>query len=71
MDVKQAFAELGLSLHTNPTDAKAAYRTLAMQWHPDVNASPQAGARMKLINVAYALVCRHLDSRQHALMPHQ
>jgi molecular chaperone DnaJ len=66
MDVKQAFAELGLSLHTNPTDAKAAYRTLAMQWHPDVNASPQAGARMKLINVAYALVCRHLDSRQHA-----
>mgnify|MGYP002776284385 FL=1 len=64
MDVKQAFAELGLSLHTSPADAKAAYRTLAMQWHPDVNASAQAGARMKQINVAYALVCSHLDSRQ-------
>ena len=66
MDVKQAFAELGLSLHTNPTDAKAAYRTLAMQWHPDVNTSPQADARMKLINIAYALVSSYLDSRQHA-----
>ena len=69
MDVKQAFAELGLSLHTNPTDAKAAYRTLAMQWHPDINISPQADARMKLINVAYALVCHHLDSRHQSATP--
>lgn len=66
MDLNQAFAELGLSLHSNAVDAKAAYRTLAMQWHPDVNPSPQACARMKLINVAYALACRHLDSRQQA-----
>ena len=64
MDVKQAFAELGLSLHSNPTDAKAAYRSLAMQWHPDINLNPQADARMKLINVAYALICRHLDTLQ-------
>ena len=54
------------TLHTNPTDAKAAYRTLAMQWHPDINISPQADARMKLINVAYALVCHHLDTLQQA-----
>jgi molecular chaperone DnaJ len=66
MDLGQAFAELGLSLHTNLADAKSAYRILAMQWHPDVNTSPQAGARMKQINVAYTLVCRHLDSHQHA-----
>lgn len=66
MDVKQAFSELGLSLQTSPADAKSAYRTLAMQWHPDINASPQAGARMKVINVAYALVCRHLDMHPQA-----
>jgi molecular chaperone DnaJ len=69
MDIKQAFAELGLGLHTNPFDAKAAYRTLAMQWHPDINMSPQADARMKLINVAYALICRHLDSHQTTAVP--
>ena len=66
MDVKQAFAELGLSLHTSPADAKAAYKILAMQWHPDLNASPQANDRMKMINVAYALVCSHLDAMQQA-----
>jgi molecular chaperone DnaJ len=66
MDLKQALAELGLSLHTNPTDAKAAYRSLAMQWHPDINGSPQAGVRMKVINVAYALVCHHLDAALQA-----
>lgn len=64
MDVKQAFAELGLNLHTNQTQAKAAYQILAMQWHPSVNAGPHAVARMKAINVAYALVCHHLDSLQ-------
>ena len=69
MDVKQAFAELGLSLHTSQADAKAAYRILAMQWHPDINTGPQAGARMKLINVAYALVCNHLDSIQKTATP--
>jgi molecular chaperone DnaJ len=64
MDLKHAFAELGLSLLASPADAKAAYRTLAMQWHPDINASLQAVARMKLINVAYAVVCHHLDLLQ-------
>jgi molecular chaperone DnaJ len=66
MDLQEAFAELGLSRPTNHADAKVAYRSLAMHWHPDTNGSPHAGARMKLINVAYALVCRHLDAHPHA-----
>jgi len=33
-----------------------------MHWHPDVNSGLQANCRMKAINVAYALVCQHLDT---------
>lgn len=62
MDVNQAFAELGLSLSASQAEAKSAYRTLAMRWHPDVNASPDADARMKSINVAYERACQHIES---------
>jgi molecular chaperone DnaJ len=40
-----------------------------MQWHPDINTSMEAGARMKLINVAYTLVCSHLDALQQTTAP--
>ncbi len=33
---------------------EAAYRRLAAKYHPDVNHSPEALQRMKLINAAYA-----------------
>ena len=32
-----------------------------MRWHPDVSTSPDAEARMKALNVAYAAVSAHLD----------
>jgi curved DNA-binding protein len=60
MDLHQAFTELGLTPHATPAQAKTAYRTLAMRWHPDVNTSPDADARMKAINVAYETVTAHL-----------
>lgn len=62
MDIKQAFAELGLPLHASPAEAKAAWRTLAMRWHPDLRGGIETENRMKSINVAYALVCQHLDT---------
>lgn len=62
MDLTQAFAELGLPPQASPAQAKAAYRTLAMRWHPDVNGGIETESRMKSINVAYALVCQHLDT---------
>ncbi len=65
MDIKQAFTELGLTPQSNQAEAKAAYRALAMRWHPDVNAGVQTDSRMKLINVAYALVCQYLDTLAH------
>jgi len=63
MDIKQAFAELGLTQQANHAEAKAAYRTLAMRWHPDVNIGIETDTRMKVINVAYAQICQYLDMR--------
>lgn len=63
MDVKQAFAELGLTPLASPAEAKAAYRALAMRWHPDIHGDLAADSRMKSINVAYALICQHLDAQ--------
>ena len=37
-------------------DVHKAYRTLAMQFHPDRNATPEAGATMATINEAYAVL---------------
>ena len=62
MDIKQAFAELGLPPQADQADARVAYRALAMRWHPDVNSGSDADARMKAINVAYAMVCQHLSA---------
>jgi curved DNA-binding protein len=63
MDLTHAFAELGLALHATPAQAKTAYRSLAMRWHPDVNSDPEATTRMKTINVAYEAVTTHLALR--------
>jgi molecular chaperone DnaJ len=66
MDIQNAFAELGLTPQASPAEAKAAYRTLAMRWHPDLNTGLQTDAHMQRINVAYALVSQHLDARAAA-----
>jgi curved DNA-binding protein len=66
MELHHAFAELGLKLHSTTAEAKSAYRTLAMRWHPDVSASPDADTRMKTINVAYEVVTRYLAARDKA-----
>ena len=38
------------------TEVHKAYRTLAMQYHPDRNPAPQAGSTMATINEAYAVL---------------
>jgi len=61
-DIHQAFAELGLAPQANEAQARAAYRALAMRWHPDLHAGADNEARMKAINVAYAQISQHLRS---------
>jgi|GEM_PF-3291111 len=47
---------LGVSPEAGEEAIQAAYRRLARAFHPDVNHTPEAGARMREINAAYALL---------------
>ena len=46
---------------------EAAYRRLAVKYHPDHNRSPEANHRMKLINVAYEVLSSAEKRRDYDL----
>jgi len=57
MTTKKDYYEiLGVSKNATEAEIKAAYRRLALQWHPDKNKSPEAEARFKEINEAYEVL---------------
>ena len=47
---------LGVSRSASPDELKAAFRSLARKYHPDVNKEPDAEERFKEINEAYAVL---------------
>lgn len=47
---------LGLSKSASTAEVKAAYRKLALQWHPDRNKAANAHEKFKEINEAYAVL---------------
>jgi DnaJ-class molecular chaperone len=47
---------LGLSKSASLAEIKAAYRKLALQWHPDRNKAANANEKFKEINEAYAVL---------------
>lgn len=47
---------LGVSRNASPDELKSAFRSLARQYHPDVNQSPDAEEKFKEINEAYAVL---------------
>src|SRR5437763_10283899 len=47
---------LGVERGASDAEIKRAYRRLAQQWHPDVNADPAAHERFKEINEAYQIL---------------
>lgn len=47
---------LGLSPVVTPDEIKKRYRELARRYHPDVNPSPEAANKIKLINEAYHIL---------------
>ena len=60
------YSILGVPAAATTEEIRAAYRRLARQYHPDLNAGPEAEARMKEINYAYATLSdpqrrRHYD----------
>ncbi len=56
MDKKDYYDVLGVPKGANKDDIKAAYRKLALQFHPDRNKSPEATERFKEISEAYAIL---------------
>ncbi len=60
-----------LELSTNPTlqEVRDNYRKLVKKWHPDINKSPEAPEKMKLINRAYALATGKEQPRQQPPPP--
>ncbi|MBO7084566.1 DnaJ domain-containing protein [bacterium] len=47
---------LGVNRNATPDEIKKAFRKLAMQYHPDVNKSPDAEEKFKEINEAYSIL---------------
>jgi DnaJ-class molecular chaperone len=57
MATKRDYYEiLGLSKSASTAEIKAAYRKLALQWHPDRNKAANAHEKFKEINEAYAVL---------------
>jgi molecular chaperone DnaJ len=56
-DVRRDYYEvLGVPRDASTEEIKRAFRRLAMKYHPDRNRSPDAEARFKEINEAYAVL---------------
>lgn len=53
MHTQAAYKELGLDPSASDAEIKASWRRLVAAWHPDRNASADAGRRMQSINKAY------------------
>ena len=47
---------LGIHAKATPKEISSAFRRKALQYHPDRNKAPDAGARMKEINEAYRVL---------------
>jgi molecular chaperone DnaJ len=58
MNTEEAYKELGLSVFASQEQIKKAYRTLAKQWHPDLNKTEGAEEKFKIINQAYEIVTK-------------
>jgi DnaJ-domain-containing protein 1 len=56
------YAVLGITDNADLATVKQAFRTLAKQYHPDINRSREAAFRMKEINDAYRRLSRYLDT---------
>lgn len=56
MQFKDYYQTLGVAHDAKPEDIKKAFRKLARKYHPDVSKDPDAEARMKEVNEAYAVL---------------
>jgi curved DNA-binding protein CbpA len=55
-DIMNYYAILGVSQLAKYREIKAAYRRLALKYHPDRNSSPVSGNSIKIINAAFEVL---------------
>lgn len=60
---------LGVDRNASPDEIKKAYRRLARELHPDVNPSPEASERFKLVTHAYDVLSDPREREQYDLGP--
>lgn len=71
MPNKRDFYEvLGLTKSASAAEIKAAYRKLALQWHPDRNKASNANEKFKEINEAYAVLSDPKKKEQYDQFGH-
>lgn len=58
---KDHYQILGVAINASQAQIRSAYRRLARQYHPDLNASPEAKDRMQEINIAYKALMRQFE----------
>src|SRR4029077_479789 len=61
------YAVLGVGRDASDDDIKRAYRRLARELHPDVNADPEAERRFKEVTAAYQTLSDPARRRQYDL----
>lgn len=53
-EIKNLYERLGVSQTVSESELKQAYRTLAMQWHPDKNPGRESESRIEFIAISEA-----------------
>ena len=69
MSKKDYYQILGINKNASQHEARQAYRKLAFQYHPDKNMeNPEASAKMKEINEAYAILSDPVKRREYDVL---
>jgi curved DNA-binding protein CbpA len=66
MTLTDSYDVLGLNADADVSAVKRAYRSKAMECHPDHNESPEAKDEFILIHKAYEVLLNHLEGRAQA-----